>query len=330
MSRVGIKAITVCVGYDDFLRLTIPRILTHVDKLLVVTAAHDTRTHELVAQYENAECFITDAFYREGASFNKGWAMEEGFDVLGRDGWILILDADILLPETLPPWDLQVGNIYTPPRRIMSDVDGLIETPTVDPQTLPLRHESGNFGYFQLFHATDPTIAQLPWYETTWVHAGGADSVFEKRWSRDHKMRLPFEVIHLGDPDQNWFGRVRPRLDNGAVDAEAAERLQRVEALHRKYGWKGRKKTGEPVAERLGESGTEAEPCHDNPPVRMEEPGKGFRPVHTTIVKRRRGRVVVQPQPARPKLTQPPEPPKAAPPVKPPRLREITKKKPGQ
>lgn len=295
MTSVGIKAITVCVGYDDFLRLTIPRIVKHVDKLVVVTSAADTRTQELVAQYEKAECFITDAFYRQGASFNKGWAMEEGFDVLGRDGWILVLDADIVLPETLPPWDIQPGKMYTPPRRIMSNVDGLRETPVVDMTTLPLRHEFGNFGYFQLFHASDPAVTFLPWYETTWVHAGGADSVFEKRWTKQNKLRLPFEVIHLGDPDQNWFGRVRPRIDTGAVDEAAAERQQRVEALHRKYGWKGRKKTGEPVAERLGESGTGPEPCHNNQPARTE-PAKSFAPVHTNLIKKRRGKVVVQPR----------------------------------
>lgn len=323
MARVGINAITVCVGYDDFLRLTLPRTLLHVDKLMVVTTASDVRTQELVDKYDRAECFITDAFYRGGASFNKGWAMEEGFDALGRDGWILILDADIVLPATMPTWNLEPGKMYTPPRRIMSKVDGLIETPVVDMATLPLRQESGNFGYFQLFHAGDPAIAQLPWYETTWVHAGGADSVFEKRWMKTNKLRLPFEVIHLGDPDQNWFGRVRPRLDTGEVDSEAEVRLQRVEALHRKYGWKGRKKTGEPVAERLGEAGVAAEECHNNAPARMQYTGKGFRPIHATIIRRRQGTVTVQPPVTVPKQPPPPSahlrklPPKYPPHVSP-------------
>lgn len=262
---MNVKAITVCVGYDDFLKLTLPRIVMHVTKLLVVTSPDDVRTKELVLLYpDKVELFVTDAFYRDGAHFNKGLAMEEGFDVLGRSGWILVLDADIVLPEVIPPLDLTVGKMYTPSRRIMSNVDGLTETPTVSPDTLPLRYEVGNFGYFQLFHADDPAITTLPWYGIDWNHAGGCDSVFEKRWDKSDRLRMPFEVIHLGDPDANWYGRTRPRIDNGEVHADADARRAKQEALHRKYGWKGRKRTGEHVVERLnGDPGAEACHMHD-------------------------------------------------------------------
>lgn len=301
MDKLGIKAITVCVGYDDFLQLTIKRTLQYVDKFVIVTTPEDTRTQELVAKHDKAECFITDAFYRQGASFNKGWALEEGFDALGRDGWLLILDADILLPETLPSWAPQIGKMYTPPRRIMTAVDGLRETPYVDINELPIRREHGNFGYFQLFHATDPALTFLPWYETTWVHAAGADSVFEKRWVKANRLPAPFEVIHLGETDQNWYGRVRPRLDDGTVEETADARRIRLEALQRKYGWAGKKRTREPVAERLGQAGIELEPCHDNKPHKIEQPDEGAKPKHHTLVHRRRGTVAVQPTPNKPK-----------------------------
>jgi hypothetical protein len=312
---MGIKAITVCVGYDDFLRLTIARVLQHVDKLLVVTSHADVRTQELVAQYPKAVCHKTDAFYDDGASFNKGKAMEEGFDVLGRNGWVLILDADIVLPATIPHFELQSGKLYTPARRIMTAIDGLTELPEIDMKKLPLRQESGNFGYFQLFHADDPVIRTLPWYETTWVHAGGADSVFEKRWAKANRLRMPFEVVHLGDPDQNWYGRVRPRLDTGEVDASAAERLQKVEALHRKYGWKGRRKTGEAVVERVGETSGGVEPCHNNPvPVKTGTRKNGKR----VIIVKKRGPVgkpatiVPQPPSQPPRLRPLPNDPSAS------------------
>lgn len=258
----AINAILVCVGYDDFLRLTLPRTLQYVSKLVVVTTPTDHRTIALCDQYPQVIVHKTLAFYDDGASFNKGKALEEGFDVLGRTGWILILDADILLPIVIMPAAITPGTLYTPARRIMSRVDGLIETPKVDPRTLPLRIEHGNFGYFQLFHADDPAVAAHPWYETDWVHAGGADSVFEKRWSKDKKERMSFEVIHLGDPDQNWYGRTRPRLDSGEVAENATALLAKQEALHRKYGWKGRKKTGEAVVERLSGDPKAEEKCH--------------------------------------------------------------------
>jgi len=257
------RAITVCVGYDDFLRLTLPRTIQHVAELTVVTTPTDTRTLELCQQYsERVRVHTTDVFYAQGASFNKGAAIEETFELRGRDGWFLLLDADILLPETVPAFELVSGKLYTPYRRIMSKVDGLTSTPSVDPQQLQLRREPGHFGYFQLFHAADPAISQLPWYQTDWVHAGGCDSVFEKRWAVKDKLRPPFEVIHLGDPDENWYGRTRPRLDNGEIPADAAARRQKQEALHRKYGWKQRPKTGEPAEERLGNDPARRELCH--------------------------------------------------------------------
>lgn len=258
----AVNAILVCVGYDDFLRLTLPRTLQHVSKLVVVTTPTDLRTLALCAMYPRVIVHKTLAFYDDGASFNKGKALEEGFDVLGRTGWVLIMDADILLPEKITTATLDRRTLYTPVRRIMSKVDGLTATPTINPSTLPLRKEYGNFGYFQLFHATDPVVTKLPWYETDWVHAGGADSVFEKRWHKKNKARMSFEVIHLGDPDQNWYGRTRPRLDNGEVSEDAANLLAKQQALHRKYGWKGYKKTGEAVVERLTGDPTAAEPCH--------------------------------------------------------------------
>lgn len=258
-----IKAIVVCVDYDDFLAVTIPRMVKHVTELLVVTSPTDTRTVELVNKYPKARTYQTDAFYRRGAAFNKGWAMEEGFGQLGRDGWILILDADILLPEELPPLSLQIGNIYTPPRRILRDVDGLTAPPDIDVAKLPLRYEKGNFGYFQLFHADDPVVKNVrPWYQTDWVHAGGADSVFEKMWKPVNKKKLEFDVVHLGDPDQNWYGRVRPRIDTGERSAEAAARAEQLKKLHQKYGWAGQKKTGVPVSERLNDKTGAPEPGH--------------------------------------------------------------------
>lgn len=262
--RVGIRALTVCVGYDDFLRLTIPQTVKHVDQLLVITAPADTRTQELVRQYpEKVQLHITDAFYQDDAPFNKGRAIEEGFDVIGRKGWMLVMDSDIVIPERLPFTPLQVGKLYTPFRRILSQVEGLTELPKIDFRTLPLREEYGHFGYFQLFHAADPVLKQQPWYETQWRHAGGCDSAFQRRWSKGDKIRPSFEVVHLGDPDQNWFGRATPRIDTGEVDPAADERMAQQKALHRKYGWCGEKRTGEAVQERLDGDPVTKENCHD-------------------------------------------------------------------
>lgn len=250
---MDINAITVCVEYDDYLRLTLPRILQHVKTLTVVTAPKDQLTQSLVAEYpqNRVKAHVTDAFYRDGANFNKGRALEEGFDAMGRKGWILILDADIVLPQVLPRLVTTCGKIYGVPRRIMSNLSGLANVDTINWQSMPLRSEGHNYGYFQLFHAEDPIIAKHPWYETDWTHAGGADNNFKNRWHVDNRARLPFDVIHLGDPDQNWYGRVQKRVDTGEQLPEAASRKAKLTALHRRHGWVGQKRTGETVVERI-------------------------------------------------------------------------------
>lgn len=276
--RVPIRGLTVCVGYDDFLRLTLPKAIRHVHKMLVITSPADTRTQELAKQYpDNVLLHVTDAFYRNDAPFNKGAAMEEGFDVIGREGWMLIMDADIVLPDRLPHTPLQIGKLYTPRRRILSNVSGLTSLPDVPMDHYPLRNEDGHFGYFQLFHASDPVLRTKPWYATDWRHAGGADSVFQRRWKLGNKIRPRFEVLHLGDPDMNWFGRATPRIDTGEVDPNAEERMAQQKALHRKYGWCGETKTGEPVLEQEGVDPKLTDPCHDQALDRQQR----IKPVNT-------------------------------------------------
>src|ERR1700684_2367263 len=109
----------VCVDYDDFLAVTLPVNQAHFDKIVVVTDMQDERTAAVASRFANVTLHRTDAFYAGGAAFNKGAALEEGFDILGRAGWICILDADILLPKIfdLPP--LAGGWLYGARRRML-------------------------------------------------------------------------------------------------------------------------------------------------------------------------------------------------------------------
>lgn len=237
------KAVVVCVNYDDLLAVTMPALLPHVQELVVVTAPADEKTQALVAGRRNARCHVTDAFYRHGAKFNKGLAMEEGFDALGRDGWILVIDADILVPPDLS-FQLAAlrprpGFLYTPRRRILDD-------PTqweryADPRTWPSlpgrKEDKGHYGYFQLFHAGDPVLKALPWYATEFTHAGQCDDKFQHRWPVPRKPRPPFEVLHLGRCDENWFGRTTARVDGDAVDGPVEERKALQLKLRQKHGW---------------------------------------------------------------------------------------------
>lgn len=205
-----IRGITVSVGYDDLLAITLPRNLNHLDEVLVVTHPSDEATKAVASQYDNVRIYETTSFYHDGADFNKGLAMEEGFDVLGRQGWIVIFDADILFPKSMPVEDIRKGNLYTPRRRILDKPIQWHEG--IDWSKVTLHYEREFAGYFQLFHADDQALRQKPWYGLNWRHAGGSDSVFQAKWPSMSKIRPPFEVLHLGPANMNWHGRRSPRL----------------------------------------------------------------------------------------------------------------------
>lgn len=233
----NIRGIVVCVNYDDLLRITLPRNMRHLDECLVVTSPEDERTQEFVRSVPNCRLHITDAFYRHGAMFNKGLAMEEGFDILGREGWILIWDADTMLPEHLPEIQPQpLPMLYGVPRLILPDPKQY--TDTLDWKTLETSADMEFPGYFQLFHADDPHVKdKRPWYDPSFVHAGGGDAYFQDLWPWNRRYRLQsFKVLHLGLRDKNWFGRVTERTDD-LPNENVSVRRQWMEKLQSFMGW---------------------------------------------------------------------------------------------
>ena len=232
-SFVPLRGIVVCVNYDDLLAITLERNMRHLQECLVVTSPADHKTKELCKDIPGVRVYETDAFYRFGAKFNKGLAMEEGFDALGRHGWILIWDADTLFPDDISH-DYQPGNLYNAHRLIMPTPKTW--TPEYNWSKALASHDPSFPGYFQLFHADDKQIAQHPWYDVTFTHAGGCDGYFQTRWEPRNKIRLPFKVLHLGPRDVNWFGRATERVDNTPV-AEAALHREEMQKFLAFKGW---------------------------------------------------------------------------------------------
>lgn len=221
----GLSAVLVSVEYTDCLRVTLPYNRHHFDRVVVATSPTDAPNIADLCAENRVELCVTDAFYRSGAKFNKWLALEEGLDVLGRDGWLCVMDADVLWPKDLPvcvrgEWlemgyglgsgrhvGLKPGHLCTPRRRMFPTV------PVLPPEEstwtdYPLHPVTEFSGYTQIFHARDPVLGAGPWYQTNWTHAGGADSFFQKRWSSVKKVRPPFEVLHIGEAGVNWCGRV--------------------------------------------------------------------------------------------------------------------------
>lgn len=229
------RAILVCVDFSDILAVTLPRNVRFFDTVLVVTTPEDKATQEVVAGVPGARCHCTSVFFDRGAVLNKGAAIEEGFDVLGRSGWIVVMDADIVIPAW--PLLLTPGFLYSPLRRMMErPPNPLVIPPEEAWKQFPLHPQQAEFaGFYQAFHGSDPVLQSRPWYPTDWLHAGGCDSEFQAKWPKERKIRLPFEVLHIGPAGTNWLGRASPLLD-GSIPEGAWEKIANLRSLIRRRG----------------------------------------------------------------------------------------------
>lgn len=247
------NAIMVCVDYADLLAITLPYNRHHFRDVMIVTSPSDVATQDL-ANRLGVGLYITDSFYAGGAVFNKWLALEYGLDFLGRDGWLCIMDADVLWPKVLPEFRLEPGKLYTPFRRMFEDVTQPIPE-EADWAKYPRHRQEKEFaGYSQIFHADDPALGVSPWHETNWRHAGGADSFFQAKWAPTNKVRPPFDVLHLGPAGQNWCGRAT-RYADGSEPTEADEKRRQLRDFVRSRD----RNAPDPYAqEKIG--GTEAPP----------------------------------------------------------------------
>src|SRR5689334_17013631 len=95
-----IEAITVCVGYGDFLAVTLPENLPLLDGLVVVTSPDDQET-QAACRRHSVPCVLSEDHRRYVQPFNKARLINRALDQIGGRDWILHFDADIVLPQKL-------------------------------------------------------------------------------------------------------------------------------------------------------------------------------------------------------------------------------------
>lgn len=267
------RAFIVSVNYTDILSVTLPWNRHHFEEINVITDKKgEKEIRDLlwnlpsISTSTTLGMYATDAFYDDGANFNKWKALEQGLDIFGRHGWICLLDADILWPKKIPGLPLHPGYLFGALRRMydhpITNCEGdkpmLYIPPEIKWGEYRLHPNVQEWaGYTQIFHASDPVLIPCAhcghtkemhplarcrgyaWHDTAWRHAGGADSFFQKRWKDSNKVRLPFEVLHIGPAGVNWCGRTSEYL-GGDRPAEAEQRRQEMERVFRgRHGKQG-------------------------------------------------------------------------------------------
>lgn len=211
-----IEAVVVSRNYGDFLHYTLPHTKAFLADFVVVTSPDDQETRA-VCQFHGARCIVTDVFDRAGGPFNKGAAINQGLLALCRDAWLLIMDADILVPPHVRPFleeqELDQTCIYGVDRR---NCDGLeaLKSGTVFPMMKRVQVYGAEPppGYFQLWHST--VFPHGPWYDDSYVFADRTDVCFAKSFSL--RQYLKTWVLHLDKGRHaggvNWRGRESPRF----------------------------------------------------------------------------------------------------------------------
>jgi len=221
-----LEGVVVSVGCADFLDLTLGWNIKHFDKFVVVTGSADVDTQNVAKKY-GATLVISDRYKENRASLNKGKLVNDGVANLDYDDWVLLTDADILLPSNFrAEFNKYVWNpgilyyatrLHTPMndhewvRRYQKD-ERLIKT-------LKFTHPPTNrmpWGYFQLFNCRAKVLSKLGTKISSedFQSAGGIDKHFLERWPSHRRQLAPFTVIHMahGKMGENWTGRNTPPL----------------------------------------------------------------------------------------------------------------------
>jgi hypothetical protein len=237
-----VEALTVCVGYGDFLAATLPENLPLLDNLVVVTSPDDDETRELCRKFSIHHVLSED--HRRDGPFNKARMIQRGFDQIGAKDWILHFDADIVLPRQfrrLAAWaHLDPRAIYGADRCNVVGWDAWqkIKAGTgawdnhgyeschrfaagqpAGSRWVSKIHGYVPIGYFQLFHGSEMIHKgfHLRSYPLEHGDAARTDVQFALQWDRRYRQLVPeLLVLHLESEaaplGANWKGRTTRRF----------------------------------------------------------------------------------------------------------------------
>jgi hypothetical protein len=228
--------------------------------MVVVTSHEDVDTRR-ICEYWNVQCVPTDALETRKGRFCKGAGINAGLEKLDRDGWLLHMDADIVLPPLTRPILEKVAidqeSIYGVDRfmvRAHDDWRRFMEMPRllhennswIHLESFPIGtrvaiQQYGGWipiGFFQLWHAKSGRLT----YPQQHTSAARGDMAFALQWPREKRVFLPELVVYHLDSENsamstNWNGR---KTEPFTIDGK----------------WRRRKDPGIAVAEPQRHTGT--------------------------------------------------------------------------
>jgi hypothetical protein len=231
-----ITAITVCVGYSDFLCWVLPENKNIFNKWIIVTDTKDTETKNLCENY-NVFCIQTDVFYQNKNKFNKYAGINEALKYVDNDSWVIFLDSDIVLHHlsrrVFDSLELNEKFIYGIDRvncvglenwlNYIRKRDALFKNWMLHSSGMELgarlvhyygeERDKGKYigwrplGFFQMCHRS-----AFDSYPQNTIGADHCDLEFVRHWERSKRVLIPELLgIHLESVGAtkgiNWYGR---------------------------------------------------------------------------------------------------------------------------
>jgi hypothetical protein len=242
--------LTVCVDYADFLQVTLPEAMKY-GNVTVATSPHDIQTIELCNAL-GANVVITGAWYKDDAPFNKGAGMNAALEALKPQGWLLSMDADIVLtPQpagATPVALLDTDCMYGARRRECEQMSRwerclrqrdyfhlrMSPLPPVYGKkgkgrvwgSRPTSNPVGIQGYFQLWH-----YASHPFKMHEHRTAAKYDVELGLKFPDHRRMLVPwpnYTVLHLGIRKTNWKGRKTEAWDTCGIPPGDLEKAAKI------------------------------------------------------------------------------------------------------
>lgn len=193
-SNPRLDVIIVSVWFNEELEKSLSNNSKLFDNITVVTISDDIECQKICNKY-GSKVVITNRLYEGKDVFNKGKAINDGVNSLENPEWILLLDSDIIIPESLDVSKLDKQTIYWTKRKVNRNGRIRLET-------------SIGLGYFQLFHISKFKDKNI--YLERFPTILKSDIFFRKNFKKIEKLK--FDVEHIGSVGVNWKGRKKPEV----------------------------------------------------------------------------------------------------------------------
>jgi hypothetical protein len=209
-----LECMMVCVNYNDKLAITLPLNKKHFDNVVVITISTDKETVD-ICKRNNVTCIVSNRMKINNSVFNKAAMLNDGLKHLKRTDWILVTDADIILPQIFRSvlTNLDINNIYWTDRYLCKtryDLEMFSKRSSI---VRLWEHDDRPAGFFNLFNFKAQTIKNYKQlYDERFKACNRYDTQFFRSWPKNNRKKFSLPVIHLGHIGIDWYGRISEKF----------------------------------------------------------------------------------------------------------------------